>query len=62
MDSPRHVADGIWMLRTILVNVFFVRVDDGWMLVDAGIARLRPGHSARRRRALRFRRRRARSC
>ena len=37
MDSPRQVADGIWMLRTILVNVFFVRVDDGWMLVDAGI-------------------------
>jgi glyoxylase-like metal-dependent hydrolase (beta-lactamase superfamily II) len=37
MDSPRQVADGIWMLRTILVNVFFVRVDDGWMLVDAGM-------------------------
>jgi glyoxylase-like metal-dependent hydrolase (beta-lactamase superfamily II) len=37
MDSPRQVADGIWMLRTVLVNVFFVRVDDGWMLVDAGI-------------------------
>src|SRR5687768_2488524 len=39
MDSPRQVADGIWMLRTVLVNVFFVRVDDGgWMLVDAGLA------------------------
>jgi glyoxylase-like metal-dependent hydrolase (beta-lactamase superfamily II) len=37
MDSPRQVADGVWMLRTILANVFFVRVDDGWMLVDAGI-------------------------
>jgi glyoxylase-like metal-dependent hydrolase (beta-lactamase superfamily II) len=24
MDSPRLVADGIWMLRNILVNVFFV--------------------------------------
>ena len=23
MDSPRPVADGIWMLRSILVNVFF---------------------------------------
>ena len=39
MSSPRHVADGIWMLRTVLVNVFFVRIDaDGWMLVDAGVA------------------------
>jgi glyoxylase-like metal-dependent hydrolase (beta-lactamase superfamily II) len=26
------------MLRTILVNVFLVRVDDGWILVDAGLA------------------------
>jgi glyoxylase-like metal-dependent hydrolase (beta-lactamase superfamily II) len=27
------------MLRTVLVNVFYVRTgDDGWMLVDAGIA------------------------
>ena len=42
MDSPRAVADGIWMLRTILVNVFFVKVDDGWMLVDAGLARSAP--------------------
>jgi len=42
MDSPRPVADGVWMLRTILVNVFFVRLDDGWMLVDAGIARSAP--------------------
>jgi glyoxylase-like metal-dependent hydrolase (beta-lactamase superfamily II) len=37
MESPRQVADGIWLLRTVLVNVFFVRIDDGWMLVDAGI-------------------------
>ena len=42
MDSPRPVADGIWMLRSILVNVFFVKVDDGWMLVDAGLARSAP--------------------
>ena len=42
MDSPRPVADGVWMLRTILVNVFFVKVDDGWMLVDAGLARSAP--------------------
>ena len=37
MHSPRHVADGIWMLRTTMVNVFFVGVDDGWVLVDAGL-------------------------
>jgi glyoxylase-like metal-dependent hydrolase (beta-lactamase superfamily II) len=47
MDSPRQVADGIWMLRTVMVNVFFVQVDDGWMLVDAGI----PGSAGAIRRA-----------
>jgi glyoxylase-like metal-dependent hydrolase (beta-lactamase superfamily II) len=47
MDSPRQVADGVWMLRTLLVNVYFVRVDDGWMLVDAGI----PGSATAIRRA-----------
>ena len=61
MDSPRQVADGVWMLRTILVNVFFVRVDDGWMLVDAGLA---GSASAIRRAAFELfgRRRRAQSC
>lgn len=39
MATPRQVADGVWMLRTVLVNVFYVRVDAGaWILVDAGIA------------------------
>ncbi len=39
MDSPRRVAEGVWMIRTVLVNVFYVRTgDDGWMLVDAGLA------------------------
>ena len=47
MDSARQVADGIWMLRTILVNVFFVGVDDGWILVDAGV----PGSASAIRRA-----------
>jgi len=47
MDSPRLVADGIWMLRNILVNVFFVGVDDGWILVDAGL----PGSTSAIRRA-----------
>jgi glyoxylase-like metal-dependent hydrolase (beta-lactamase superfamily II) len=39
MSQPREVADGVWMLRTLLVNVFFVRLHGGgWALVDAGIA------------------------
>jgi glyoxylase-like metal-dependent hydrolase (beta-lactamase superfamily II) len=39
MAEPQPVADGIWSLRTVLVNVFFVRLDDdGWLLVDTGIA------------------------
>ncbi|MEO5821928.1 MAG: MBL fold metallo-hydrolase [Vicinamibacteraceae bacterium] len=38
MGTPREVADGVWMLRTVLVNVFFVRVEaGGWVLVDAGL-------------------------
>jgi glyoxylase-like metal-dependent hydrolase (beta-lactamase superfamily II) len=39
MGTPRQVADGVWMLRTVLVNVFYVRVDASvWVLVDAGVA------------------------
>ena len=39
MTQPHQVADGVWMLRTVLVNVFFVRLQaGGWVLVDAGIA------------------------
>jgi glyoxylase-like metal-dependent hydrolase (beta-lactamase superfamily II) len=39
MAEPREVADGVWSLRLVLVNVFFVRLDDGaWLLVDAGLA------------------------
>lgn len=38
MDAPREVAGGVWMLRTVLVNVFYVRVGGGWVLVDAGVA------------------------
>ena len=48
MAMPCQVADGVWMLRTVLVNVFFVRVDAGaWLLVDAGV----PGSAAAIRRA-----------
>jgi glyoxylase-like metal-dependent hydrolase (beta-lactamase superfamily II) len=39
MTQPQQVADGVWMIRTLLVNVFFVRLPaGGWMLIDAGIA------------------------
>jgi glyoxylase-like metal-dependent hydrolase (beta-lactamase superfamily II) len=38
MAEPRHVADGIWQLRTAIVNIFLVQLDDGgWFLVDAGM-------------------------
>jgi glyoxylase-like metal-dependent hydrolase (beta-lactamase superfamily II) len=48
MATPREVADGVWALRTVLVNVFFVRVEAGaWVLVDAGI----PGSAGAIRRA-----------
>ena len=37
--APREVADGVWMLRTVLVNVFYVRIEGGgWILIDAGMA------------------------
>jgi glyoxylase-like metal-dependent hydrolase (beta-lactamase superfamily II) len=40
MTEPQQVADGIWSLRTLLVNVFFIRLDDdGWILIDTGLAR-----------------------
>lgn len=39
MAEPQQVADGVWSLRLFLVNVFFVQLDDdGWLLVDAGLA------------------------
>lgn len=39
MTKPQQVADGVWMLRTLLVNVFFLRLPaGGWVLVDAGLA------------------------
>ena len=50
MATPQEVAHGVWMLRTVLVNVFVVRVEpDGWVLVDAGL----PGSAAAIREAAR---------
>lgn len=37
-----HVADGVDGLRILMVNVFAVTTDDGWVLVDAGL----PGSGA----------------
>ena len=54
MDSPRLVADGVWMLRTLLVNVFFVRVGRRLDARRRRHCRIGPGHSPRGRRALRF--------
>ena len=34
----REVADGVWSLRTAIVNVVFIsESDDSWVLVDAGL-------------------------
>lgn len=34
----REVADGVWSLRTAIVNVSFIsETDDSWVLVDAGL-------------------------
>jgi glyoxylase-like metal-dependent hydrolase (beta-lactamase superfamily II) len=38
VSQPLPVAGGVWQLRTVLVNLFFVRLEEGWMLIDAGIA------------------------
>ena len=39
MRLPQRVTDGVWMLRTLVVNVYFVGLEDGrWFLVDAGVA------------------------
>lgn len=35
--NPREVADGVLCLRTIMVNVFFIREGSSWVLVDCGL-------------------------
>ena len=35
--EARQVADGVVFLRTMMVNVFFVRQGDSWFLVDTGL-------------------------
>ena len=35
--NPREVADGVFSLRTLMVNLFLVREGASWVLVDAGL-------------------------
>jgi glyoxylase-like metal-dependent hydrolase (beta-lactamase superfamily II) len=35
--NPREVADGVFSLRTLMVNLFLVREGSSWVLVDAGL-------------------------
>jgi len=37
MSRTVRAADGIWWMRTLLVNVVFVGSRDRWVLVDAGV-------------------------
>ncbi|HEY7496869.1 MAG TPA: MBL fold metallo-hydrolase [Vicinamibacterales bacterium] len=39
MRPPLRLADDVWVVRTVFVNVFFVRTDSAtrWFLVDAGV-------------------------
>jgi glyoxylase-like metal-dependent hydrolase (beta-lactamase superfamily II) len=32
-----QVAEGVWGMKDIFVNVYFVSGDDGWVLIDAGL-------------------------
>jgi glyoxylase-like metal-dependent hydrolase (beta-lactamase superfamily II) len=36
-ESYFQVADGVWGLKDIFVNVYFVSTDNGWVLIDAGL-------------------------
>ena len=35
--NPREIADGVMFLRTMVVNVYFVREGRSWVLIDAGL-------------------------
>jgi glyoxylase-like metal-dependent hydrolase (beta-lactamase superfamily II) len=38
MQNARTVAEDVWFLRTLMVNLFIVRDGASWFLVDAGLA------------------------
>jgi len=39
--TPREIADGVWFLRTLMVNLYIVRTERSWVLVDTGL----PGYA-----------------
>ena len=41
MKSPRDIADGVWFLRTLMVNVYMVATPTSWVLIDTGL----PGYA-----------------
>ena len=42
MKSPRDIADGVWFLRTLMVNVYMVATPTSWVLIDTGL----PGYAS----------------
>ena len=36
MGEPREIAVGVWVIRHLGANVYFVRGERGWVLIDAG--------------------------
>ena len=36
-SNPRQIADDVMFLRTMLVNVYFIKEGASWLLVDAGL-------------------------
>lgn len=36
-ESFFQVADGVWGMKDIFVNVYFVSTEEGWVLIDAGL-------------------------
>ena len=36
-NAPREVAEDVFFLRTLFVNVFIIRTGSSWVLVDAGL-------------------------
>ena len=42
MKSPHEIADGVWFLRTLMVNVYMVKTPTSWVLIDTGL----PGYAS----------------
>jgi len=37
MNRPELIAAGVYRLRTLMVNLYFVEAESGWVLVDTGL-------------------------